>query len=328
VVVDGRRLTRGRLATLLALMLVAACAAPAGRPAATATPSAPLVAGRARPVPTPTEPPWTAPARTEERVFASPALGREAPYTAFVPPGYDEAGGRYPVLYMLHGMGGRRAEWQEFGLFGAAEALMAAGEIDPFLIVLPQGDQGYWLDQYDGPKWGTHVAADLVREVDARYRTLPERTARAVGGMSMGALGALQLGINHAGVFGVVGAHTPTWRDYEATHAWFGAEMATVFFGDRAYFDRHDPVYLYHTHADAAQRLILRLDVGADDPWRRSVEWFRRRLEERGVAHEWRLLDGAGHGDTDHGYWSRHTADYVRFYGRAFGQAARIDGVG
>jgi enterochelin esterase-like enzyme len=114
---------------------------------------------------------------------------------------------------MLHGMGGRRAEWQELGLLAAAEALMVAGEIDPFLIVLPQGDQGYWLDHHDGPKWGTHVAADLVKDVDARYRTLPDRAAHAVGGMSMGALGALQLGMNHAGMFGVVGVHTPTSRN-------------------------------------------------------------------------------------------------------------------
>jgi enterochelin esterase-like enzyme len=229
---------------------------------------------------------------------------------------------------MLHGMGGRRGEWQEFGLFGAAEALMAAGALDPFLIVLPQGDQGYWLDQFDGPRWGTHVATDLVAEVDGRYRTLHDRAARAVGGMSMGALGALQLGMNHAGVFGVVGAHTPTWRDFDATHAWLGAEMATAFFGDRDYFDRHDPIHLYHAHADVARTLVVRLDVGADDPWRPSVEWFRGRLDERGVPHDWGVLDGAGHGMADHGFWSRHSAELLRFYGRAFGRGGRSDGVG
>jgi S-formylglutathione hydrolase FrmB len=276
-----------------------------------------------------TEPSWVAPARVEEPTFASRALGRKAPYSVLLPPGYDDGAARYPVLYMLHGMGGRRDEWRELGLFGAAEALMVAGEIDPFLIVLPQGDQGYWLDHFDGPKWGTYVATDLVAEVDGRYRTVPERAGRAIGGMSMGALGALQLGMNHAGVFAVVGAHTPTWRDYEATREWFGAEMAIAYFGDRDHFDRHDPVHLYYAHADVARDLTLRLDVGADDPWRASVEWFRGRLDERGVPHEWRLLEGAGHGTADHAYWSGHLAEYLRYYDRAFTvRRARTAGVG
>jgi enterochelin esterase-like enzyme len=251
-------------------------------------------------------------------VFHGAALGRDAPVTVFVPPGYDDGEGPYPVLYMLHGMGGRRTEWREIGLFDAAVALVAAGEIDPFLIVLPRGDQGYWLDHHDGPRWGSHVATDLVQEVDARYRTVADRASRAVGGLSMGAAAALQLGVNRADVFGVVGAHTPTLRDFAATWDWFGEPLATAYFGDRAYFDRHDPAHLYYAHGDVARTLRRRVDVGADDPWRQSVEWFRARLLERGVPHELAVLDGAGHGREDHGFWTRHLPETLRYYHGAF----------
>src|SRR5687767_10352423 len=57
--------------------------------------------------------------RTEEKRFASPALGRigrDVEYTAHLPAGYDRGERRYAVLYMLHGMGGRRDEWREIGL--------------------------------------------------------------------------------------------------------------------------------------------------------------------------------------------------------------------
>jgi S-formylglutathione hydrolase FrmB len=221
-------------------------------------------------------------------------------------------------------MGGQRAEWREIGLLDTADALMGAGFVDPFLIVLPQGDQGYWLDHHDGPRWGTYLAEDVVGEVDGRYRTAAARQARAIGGLSMGALGALQLGLNHHDVFGVVGAHTPTPRDHAATREWFGEPMAEAYFGDRADFDRHDPVHLYDAHADGARTLVLRLDVGADDPWRTILEWFHGRLEERGVPHEWRVLEGSGHGG-DHGFWARHSADFLRFYHHALRQA-RGDG--
>jgi enterochelin esterase family protein len=60
------------------------------------------------------------------------------PYTVFLPPGYDDGDERYPVLYMLHGMGGQRSEWREVGLLDAADALMGAGAVDRFVIVLPQ----------------------------------------------------------------------------------------------------------------------------------------------------------------------------------------------
>jgi S-formylglutathione hydrolase FrmB len=266
-------------------------------------------------VPAPTA---TSPARTEEKRFASPALGRigrEVEYTAHLPAGYDRGDRRYPVLYMLHGMGGSRGEWREIGLLDAVDRLVAAGEIAPLMVVLPQGDQGYWIDQFDGPAWATYVARDLVAEVDRSYRTVPTRAARAIGGLSMGAHGALQIGMNHADVFGVVGAHTPTLRDYAATREWLGERMGLAYFGDQAFFDARDPVHLYYAHADVAQSLELRLDVGSTDPWRGTVEWFHGRLDERGVAHEWKVLDGDGHHDPT--FWTRHTEELLRFYDRA-----------
>jgi hypothetical protein len=118
----------------------------------------------------------------------------------------------------------------------------------------------------------------------------------------------------------------PTPRGFEATREWFGEPTARAFFGDRAYFDRHDPLHLYHAHADVARTLVLRLDVGAADPLRPTLEWFHGRLDERGVPHEWRVLEGSGHG-ADDGFWSHHVPDFLRFYDRAFERACGDGGV-
>src|SRR5207247_1885175 len=150
--------------------------------------------------------------------------------------GYDSStAARFPALYMLHGIGtgtgGSDSEWYAYGLLERADQLMRAGEMPPFLIVLPQGDGGYWVDQADGgPRWGTYTARDVVGEIDGHFRTAADRAHRAIGGLSMGADGALQLAMRYPDVFGAAGADSPTLR---------ACRDAPPFFGDEAYFDAH-----------------------------------------------------------------------------------------
>jgi enterochelin esterase-like enzyme len=248
----------------------------------------------------------TSPSRVVEEHLSSQAVGKTVPFLVYLPPGYDdESGRRYPVLYMLHGLGGSYRQWQEYGLLETADRLIGAGELAPFIIVMPQGDQAYWLNHSNGgPRWGQFVAGDLITAIDERYRTLSNREHRAVGGLSMGGHGALQLAINHPDVFGVVGAHSFALRRHEA---------APPYFGDQAYFNAHDPVYLYRTQAAVARTFRLWLDVGADDPWQQADAAFHQQLADAAVRHAWRVYPGGHDGD----YWSAHTADYLRFYGSA-----------
>src|SRR5207248_8112965 len=145
-------------------------AATTATPAATtATPAAPAAPGAtATPAPTPS--------RVESDTFFSPALGQTMPYFIYLPSGYDSSSTtRYPVLYMLHGAGGSNTEWEGYGLFGTADQLIGSGAIAPLIIVLPQGDQAFWMDHANGgPKWGTYTAHDVVGEIDGHFRTLAD----------------------------------------------------------------------------------------------------------------------------------------------------------
>src|SRR5262245_32561407 len=75
----------------------------------------------------------------ESRTFESAALGRPMPYLLYLPPGYATSARRYPVLYMLHGMGGTDSQWRSLGLLDAADRMIRAREIQPLIIVMPQG---------------------------------------------------------------------------------------------------------------------------------------------------------------------------------------------
>ncbi|HEU5317317.1 MAG TPA: alpha/beta hydrolase-fold protein, partial [Chloroflexota bacterium] len=153
-----------------------------------------------------------------DRVFHSAALGGEMPYRIVLPPNYgarEQQGRRYPVVYLLHGRGARYTEWWGYDLERRLNELFSGDPQRHAIFVLAQGSTGYWANQQNGTKWGDYVAKDLVAHVDATYRTVATRPARAVGGLSMGGHGALQLALNFPDTFGVVGARGPTLHTRE-----------------------------------------------------------------------------------------------------------------
>jgi enterochelin esterase-like enzyme len=239
--------------------------------------------------------------------FESAALGRVMPYLVYLPPGYDaHPAARYPVLYMLHGMGGDERQWQRLGLLTAAERLIATGEIPPMIIVMPRGDQAYWMDHAgNGPRWGRFVVTELVDDVDIHYRTIADRDHRAIGGVSMGGHGALQLALNNPDRFATVGSHSLVLRRHSE---------APAYFGDASWFAAHDPVSLVQQRPDAARRLSLWIDVGREDGWSGRDEAFHAQLVAAGSAHLWQEWPG-GHDDA---YWSAHLDDYLTYYGDRF----------
>ena len=138
--------------------------------------------------------------------YNSPTLKMNRRMTIYTPPGYDK-GGKYPVLYLLHGAGGDENAWSELGRAAQIlDNLIAMGKAKPMIVVMPNGNPncqaapGEWSwGMYqpafqgggDGPKdpaVATMEASfmDIVNYVDANYRTLKDRAHRAVCGLSMG----------------------------------------------------------------------------------------------------------------------------------------------
>jgi S-formylglutathione hydrolase FrmB len=135
-----------------------------------------------------------------------------------LPPGYDDAPARrYPVVVVLAGYTGRgvmslnRSGWGE-GLDQRMDRLVASGACGPMILVLPDcftrlgGSQ--YLDSTATGRYETHVVAEIVPEVDRRFRTLAEPAHRGVLGKSSGGYGAMVLGMRHPDVFGAIACHS------------------------------------------------------------------------------------------------------------------------
>lgn len=245
--------------------------------------------------------------------FNSAALGRAMPYSVYLPPNYGTTARRYPVLYMLHGMSGTNAEWQTYGIFDRADAMIRKGELQPLIIVLPQGDKAYWVDHAvtDKQAWGRYMAQDVVNEIDARFRTVADSAHRAIGGVSMGAHGAIQLAFNYPGTFSVVGAHSLVLRRYDTAPAYFGLP---------ADYAKRDPMELARAKTELLRSVDLWIDIGEQDPWFGLAKQFDGELADLKVAHAWHDWSG----DHSASYWSAHLADYLHFYGDALAHRAKI----
>jgi enterochelin esterase-like enzyme/uncharacterized membrane protein len=241
--------------------------------------------------------------------FYSPALQRTMQYFVYLPPRYDQESRRYPTLYMLHGNSGSYEEWLAYGLVGAADSLIEAREILPLIIVLPQGDFSYWVNHADnGPRYGDYVATDLVRHINASYRVRRGPQSRAIGGLSMGATGALVNAFRHPGEFGVVGAHSPA----------LPREGERAFLGEGSEYQQRDPISLAESEPGLDQ-LDIWIDVGDQDPWLERVEKLHDTLDDRGIGHDYNVFPGDHWGP----YWSEHITDYLRFYDAALNPGRR-----
>ena len=288
---------------MLCLALVA-CAdpkVPAG-PSVTRPPATPTATQSASPSP-------LGVGRVVTGSFHSSALNRTMPYAVYLPPGYDaDPSARFPTLYMLHGGGGSNQEWVDYGLLKAADQLMGDRTIPQFIIALPQGDQEYWVDHItsqidNGEKWGTYLAKEVVPQIDGHFRTYGAADERAIGGLSMGGHGAMQLPMNFPGIWSVIGAHSPSLRP---------EGDAPTYLGRGAEFAARDPLLLITAKPDLARTYTWWIDAGDVDPWRAESEAIHNKLDSLGIANEWHPYVG------DHSgvYWGAHVADYLAYYGR------------
>lgn len=166
--------------------------------------------------------------------------GRTQPVDVYLPPGYATSPNRrYPVIYLLHGVPGRPAAFLETVRLGVVEdELVALHKVRPAILVMPFGSTGSFTDEEwaNGvrPKsnWETFVARDLVRAVDARYRTIADGGSRALAGLSEGGYGSLNIGLHHPGEFDVL----ESWSGYERADP-----IRSIFGSDRSVLARNSP---------------------------------------------------------------------------------------
>jgi enterochelin esterase-like enzyme len=297
---------RQMLAAMMGSLLLPGCGGGGGASAATQP------AG-GTPAPTPPA------GRIDALQLNSVALKRMMSVEVYVPPGYDAAK-RYPVLYMFYGYGGTAHTyfdtWLPLNL--NADRLLAAGRINPMLIVVPDYANSFGVnttvEQNPNSAGGTiglyedYLIREMIPFIEGRYAVSDQRAQRSVGGISMGGFAALFLGLSYPALFGKVGAHSAALWDYGQTNA-------DQFTGQRDWLYTtpelralRDPMLLAQRADVTGMRFYL--DAGASDRLLPKDQAMSEILRKRGATVTW-SSSGGGH---DANYWGAQLEPYLLFY--------------
>jgi enterochelin esterase-like enzyme len=214
--------------------------------------------------------------------YESKSVGTTRKMQVYTPPGSSKEK-KYPVLYLLHGIGGDETEWQRFCKPNVLlDNLLAEGKVTPMIVVMPNG-RAQKNDRAEGDVFRTAPAfaafeedllKDVIPAIEARYSVQADREHRALAGLSMGGGQSLNIGLAHLDTF-----------------AWVGAFSAAP--------NTKPPAQLVPDPARVKEKVkLLWLGCGKKDGLIRVSQGVHAYLKEKGVPHVWHV-DGNAHDPTE-----------------------------
>jgi len=218
--------------------------------------------------------------------YDSTTVGEKRKAMVYTPPGYsrDE---KYPVLYLLHGIGGTEREWTRGGVADVVmDNLYADKKAVPMIVVMPNGRAAKDLGPRDPiPRQSPAFAAfekdlltDLIPYIEKNYSVKADREARGLFGLSMGGGQSLNFGLANLDTFAWVGGFSsaPNTKKVETLVK--------------------DPA------ATAKQLKLLWVSCGDQDGLMRTSKEFHTALDEKQIPHQWHIHPNGKH---DFTVWKR-----------------------
>jgi len=224
--------------------------------------------------------------------YDSKTVGTRRKMLVYTPPGYP-TGRKYPVLYLLHGIGGDETEWQRLcHPENILDNLLADSKIQPMVVVMPNG-RAQKNDRAEGNVFASAPAfanfendllKDVIPTIEAKYSVYTNRENRALAGLSMGGGQSLNFGLAHLGVF-----------------AWIGGFSSAP--------NTKPPAELVPNPANARDKLkLLWLACGNKDGLIRISQGVHNYLKEHNVPHIWHV-DSNSHDGTE---WANNLYLFVQ----------------
>ncbi|MBW4585281.1 esterase family protein [Aetokthonos hydrillicola Thurmond2011] len=251
--------------------------------------------------------------------FDSQAMGQVRQYGVILPPGYNQnPNKRYPVIFLLHGGHDDARAWvDKIGIIPVLAQLYKSNKLPPSIVITPDGNDKrgsspLWdPNYYDGPngKVGTLIGEEIPSVIKSRYRTLEQPAFWAMGGLSSGGWGALNIGLRHLNNF-------------------------NIFFSQIGYFkDDSGPqnspqIFVKDIPPEQRKAIRIYLDAGLNDlaggEFLNSSRQFHEILDQLGIKNVFYTYPG-GHGlsGPDYGwnYDHKHAADSLSYVGKNFRSA-------
>ena len=224
--------------------------------------------------------------RVEVFEYDSTVTGARRKAVVYLPPHYS-SDRKYPVLYLLHGIGGNEWEWNGYIHADAiVDNLIADGTAAAMIVVMPNGraladdrppapDQTYTPQNVEGfAKFERDLLDCLIPAIQAKYSASTNREHRALAGLSMGGGQALNFGLKHLDTF-----------------AWVGGFSSAP--------NTKPPAELVPNPAAAREQLkLLYLSCGNKDGLINISQGVHAYLKQQNVTHTWNVDDHGHDGET------------------------------
>lgn len=215
--------------------------------------------------------------KMEEVEYDSKSVGVKRKMVVYTPPGYS-SGKKYPVLYLLHGIGGTQWEWPGAGMANVIlDNLIADGKATPMILVMPNG-RARANDKAEGnvfesaPAFGVFdkdLIGSVIPFIDSHYATGSKREHRALAGLSMGGGQSLNFGLANVDIFGNVGGFSSAPNTFQ-------------------------PEKLVPDLEKAKTLKLLWVSCGDKDGLLGISQGVHQYLKQKGVPHTWHVSPG-GH---------------------------------
>ncbi len=263
--------------------------------------------------------------RAECVSLQSKILARAVPYCVLLPPSYDsENTRRYPILYLLHGLGDNDQFLIHSGGMNLVEDLWEQHALGEFLIVTPAAGASFYINSHDGKqRYEDFFLQEFMPGVEKRYRAQPGRGSRGIAGISMGGYGALHIAFRHPQLFAAVGAHSAALIEklpnISAQNSQQMSQLRVLgdAFGspfDAAFWNQNDPLTIARTANLAGLKIYF--DCGSEDDYGfdAGAAALDNLLTSRHISHEFHLYPG-GH---NWSYFAEHLPALLEFEYHAF----------
>lgn len=227
--------------------------------------------------------------------------------TIYTPPGYEEGKDKYPVFYLLHGMGGDEEAWINLGRTSQVlDNLIAKGMAKPMIVVMTNGNiaqeaapgessLGFYQPsmQVEGTMDGQFEESfrDVIKFVESRFRVIPKKSARAIAGLSMGGYHTLHIS-----------------RYYPNTFDYIGLFSAAIMADEK---QASKPVYAHFDETLLAQKnngyKLYWIGIGKTDFLYQTNAEYRQKLDKIQMPYVYRESEG-GHIWTN---WRLYLTEFV-----------------
>jgi putative tributyrin esterase len=221
-------------------------------------------------------------------------------YRILLPCLYQAGSGRFPVLYLLHGLHGDYLNWD------TRTDLEHYAQKYELIVVMPDAGDSWYTNSATIPsdKFEDYIAKDLVAEIDGKFRTLRDRHLRAIAGLSMGGYGALKIALRYPGDFAFAGSLSGALnapQDLEDKRPEFRDQLLKVFGPPGEAVRARNNVFSLLQEASAKDLPYFYLACGSGDDFLQINRDFAAQLSSRRAPYEYHETAGGHAWD----YWDR-----------------------